>query len=112
MERLRLLWGDSVLRQFAGLLRDGVRVVDKVGRLGGEEFLIILPESDAASAERAVHALQKRINGFSFERVQHKSASFGIAEYRPGESLDSLMERADQAMYRAKANGRDCVETL
>lgn len=104
--------GDSVLRQFAGLLRDGVRVVDKVGRLGGEEFLIILPETDAASAERAVHALQKRINGFSFERVQHKSASFGIAEYRPGESLDSLMERADQAMYRAKANGRDCVETL
>uniref|UniRef100_A0A931GDE7 diguanylate cyclase n=1 Tax=Pseudomonas chaetocerotis TaxID=2758695 RepID=A0A931GDE7_9PSED len=104
--------GDSVLRQFAGLLRDGVRVMDKVGRLGGEEFLIILPETDAAHAEQAVQALQKRINGFSFERVQRKSASFGIAEYRPGESLDSLMERADQAMYRAKASGRDRIEML
>jgi diguanylate cyclase (GGDEF)-like protein len=104
--------GDSVLRQFAGLLRDGVRVMDKVGRLGGEEFLIILPEIDAAHAEQAVQTLQKRINGFSFDRVQRKSASFGIAEYRPGESLDCLMERADQAMYRAKANGRDRIEIL
>ncbi|WP_322981152.1 GGDEF domain-containing protein [Pseudomonas sp. C11] len=104
--------GDSVLRQFAGLLRDGVRVVDKVGRLGGEEFLIILPEIDAVHAERAMQALQKRINGFAFDRVQRKSASFGIAEYRPGETLDSLMERADQAMYCAKANGRDRIETL
>ncbi|MGN0924678.1 diguanylate cyclase [Ectopseudomonas mendocina] len=104
--------GDSVLRQFAGLLRDGVRVVDKVGRLGGEEFLIVLPETDVEHAERAVQALQKRINGFSFDRVERKSASFGIAEYRPGESLDSLMERADQAMYQAKANGRDRIEIL
>lgn len=104
--------GDRVLRQFAGLLRDGVRVVDKVGRLGGEEFLIVLPETDAEHAIRAVQALQKRINGFSFDRVERNSASFGIAEYHPGESLDSLMERADQAMYRAKANGRDRIEVL
>ncbi|MFN3768145.1 MAG: diguanylate cyclase [Ectopseudomonas guguanensis] len=104
--------GDSVLRQFAGLLRDGVRVVDRVGRLGGEEFLIVLPQTDAEHAEQAMQALQTRINGFSFDRVQRKSASFGIAEYRRGESIDSLMERADQAMYRAKANGRDRIEIL
>jgi diguanylate cyclase (GGDEF)-like protein len=104
--------GDSVLRQFATLLRDSVRVLDKVGRLGGEEFLIVLPENDAAQAKQAVQALQQRINGFAFDRVQRKTASFGIAEYRPGESLDSLLERADQAMYRAKASGRDRIEAL
>lgn len=104
--------GDSVLRQFANLLSDHVRAVDKVGRLGGEEFLIILPEIDVAHAEQAMQALQQRINGFAFDRVQRKSASFGIAEYRPGESLDSLMERADQAMYCAKAGGRDRIAIL
>ena len=104
--------GDMVLRQFAALLRDSVRVVDKVGRLGGEEFLILLPESGERQAHLAVQALQQRINGFVFDTVQHKTASYGIAEYRPGESLQCLMQRADQAMYRAKANGRDRIEAL
>lgn len=104
--------GDTVLRQFATLLREGGRIVDRVGRLGGEEFLIALPETDAAHAERAMQVLRERINAFAFERVLHKSASFGVTEYRPGESLDSLLERADQAMYRAKANGRDRIEIL
>ncbi len=53
--------GDSVLRQFAALLRDNVRSVDKVGRLGGEEFLIILPEIDASQAQAAARTLQERI---------------------------------------------------
>lgn len=104
--------GDSVLRQFASLLRDNVREVDKVGRLGGEEFLIVLPEIDGLHARQAVEALQQRIHAFAFNTVQHKTASFGIAEYRPGESLGNLMVRADQALYRAKASGRDCIEML
>ncbi|WAJ39987.1 GGDEF domain-containing protein [Pseudomonas sp. GOM7] len=104
--------GDKVLCQFAALLRDSVRVVDRVGRLGGEEFLILLPEIGARQAQLAVKALQRRINGFEFDTVQSKTASFGIAEYRAGESADNLMLRADQALYRAKAAGRDCIEVL
>lgn len=104
--------GDKVLCQFAALLRDRVRVVDRVGRLGGEEFLIVFPEIDACQAQLAVKALQRRIHDFEFDTVQRTTASFGIAEYRLGESADSLLLRADQAMYRAKAAGRDRIEML
>ncbi|WP_159971045.1 diguanylate cyclase [Pseudomonas sp. 8Z] len=104
--------GDVVLCQFAALLRENVRSVDKVGRLGGEEFLIVLPEIGAPQAELAVRALRQRINGFIFDTVQRKTASVGIAEYCPGESLQDLLLRADQAMYKAKAKGRDCIEVL
>ncbi len=104
--------GDSVLRQFATLLRENVRAVDKVGRFGGEEFLIVLPEIGSHQAVAAVQALRRRIQAFAFDTVERKTASFGIAEYRPGETLETLMARADKAMYRAKASGRDRVEAL
>ena len=104
--------GDSVLRQFATLLRENVRAVDKVGRFGGEEFLIVLPEIGSHQAVAAVQALRRRIQAFAFDTVERKTASFGIAEYRPGETLEALMARADKAMYRAKASGRDRVEAL
>lgn len=103
--------GDSVLRQFAKLLSEHVRAVDKVGRLGGEEFLIVLPEIEGRQARLAVEGLRQRINAFDFDTVVRKTASFGIAEYQPGESQGRLLERVDQALYRAKAAGRDCIES-
>jgi diguanylate cyclase (GGDEF)-like protein len=102
--------GDSVLRQFATLLSDHVHAVDKVGRFGGEEFLIVLPELDAQQARLAVEGLQRRIHGFDFDTVLSKTASFGIAEYLPDEGQERLLERVDRALYRAKAAGRDCIE--
>lgn len=104
--------GDSVLRQFAALLRDNVRSVDKVGRLGGEEFLIILPEIDALQAQTAARTLQERIRQFDFDTVLRKTASFGITHYHGDENPQSMLARADRALYRAKANGRDRIEIL
>lgn len=104
--------GDSVLRQFAALLRDNVRSVDKVGRLGGEEFLIILPEIDASQAQAAARTLQERIRQFDFDTVVRKTASFGVTHYHGDENPQSMLDRADRALYRAKANGRDRIEVL
>ncbi len=104
------LAGDAVLRQFGALLRDHVRSVDKVGRLGGEEFLIVLPGIGAEQAQAAARSLQQRINSFEFETVRHKTASFGITEFKGDASSRALLERADRALYQAKKNGRNRIE--
>lgn len=102
--------GDTVLRQFAQLLRNNVRQVDQVGRLGGEEFLIVLPEINVKQARAAAETLRQRINNHEFETVQHKTASFGVTQYHGKETLQSVLDRVDQALYAAKNNGRDRVE--
>jgi diguanylate cyclase (GGDEF)-like protein len=104
--------GDEVLRVFARVLSDHVREVDTVARLGGEEFALILPETDAdgvaALGERLREALGRarvRLDGADIEIT----ASFGAAEHLAGESADDLLSRADVALYRAKAGGKDKV---
>ena len=94
------------------LLRNNVRSIDKVGRLGGEEFLVILPEIDAEQAQAVARTLQERIHQFDFDTVLRKTASFGITHFRGDENPQSMLERADRALYRAKANGRDRIEVL
>ncbi|WP_339487526.1 GGDEF domain-containing protein [Pseudomonas sp. EL_65y_Pfl2_R95] len=102
--------GDHVLCQFATLLKSHVREVDWVGRRGGEEFLVVLPETNGDHALTVAQLLQQRINAFDFERIGHNTASFGVTELRPGDSLAELLERGDRALYKAKANGRNRIE--
>lgn len=103
--------GDEVLRQVALQLRDSVRHPDVVGRYGGEEFIILLPNSDQnAAAEQAARLCRqirdKTIHAKEFDI--HVSLSIGIAQFKLGEdSWHSLLKRADNAMFRAKNNGRD-----
>lgn len=104
--------GDVVLRQFASLLRNNVRAVDKVGRLGGEEFLIVLPAVDEQQAQAAARTLQQRINSFDFDTVCRRTASFGVTQFLADESLHSMLERVDRALYKAKENGRNRIEAL
>lgn len=103
--------GDSVLRQFSALLRDSVRSVDQVGRLGGEEFLILLPEVGLQQAQAAARSLQQRIRACEFERAGRQTASFGVAQFQQDADPQALLERADRALYRAKASGRDRIES-
>ena len=102
--------GDSVLQEVAGLLQEGERHSDTVGRWGGEEFLIILPESDLEGARSRAEILRKKIEAYPFPVVGSKTASFGIAQFHQGDTETTLLERADQALYKAKQNGRNRVE--
>lgn len=104
--------GDEVLKAAAGCLRDAARTTDLVARYGGEEFLLVLPSTDTDQACVLAERLRARLRemdlGFRPEPV---TGSFGIAEWRAGDTLDSFVTRADDALYAAKRGGRDRVET-
>jgi diguanylate cyclase (GGDEF)-like protein len=103
--------GDLVLRNVARYLREHIREPDIVGRYGGEEFLVLLPDSalEAAieQAGRLCHHLRTTPMVVDGQEL-HITVSIGVAEYRPGrEDWQKLLSRADSAMYQAKARGRD-----
>ncbi len=104
-------FGDEVLRHVAHQLREGVRHPDMVGRYGGEEFLIILPNSDSTAASEQAVRLCKQVREMVVTMKEHEvnvTLSVGIAQFRVGvDTWDTLLNRADNAMYEAKNNGRD-----
>ena len=101
--------GDAVLIGFAGLAQSQLRQVDKVARWGGEEFLIMLPQVKASEAFTALERLRLSMGSQTFTGHPGLNATFsvGLAQARPGESLEHLIERADQALYHAKHAGRN-----
>lgn len=108
------LAGDELLRRVAAALAGAVRAQDAVARWGGEEFILMLPETDleggvevAEKLRRSIAALRLDVGGPEPLGV---TASFGIAEHLPGERLERAVARADAALYRAKHAGRDRVE--
>lgn len=102
--------GDQVLKKLAHILQSGVRNSDIVGRWGGEEFLITCTESDLEGASTLAEHLRTELNSIHFGKVGSITASFGVAAFRKGETKDHFINRADEALYKAKANGRDRVE--
>ena len=104
--------GDEVLRAVAAGLSAQLRAGDQVARYGGEEFLLLLPGTTLAQASVLAERLRVALQGLSVlpDGEQAISASFGLAVWRAGETADQLVRRADLAMYRAKAAGRNRVE--
>lgn len=113
-DQLGHLAGDSVLRELARLLREAVRNVDWVGRYGGEEFVVILPQTRYEEARQTAERLRQEVELHSFragERMTRMTVSVGVATY-PSEKADSaagLLREADLALYRAKEAGRNRV---
>lgn len=103
------LEGDRVIVEVASALEDGRRSNDVVARWGGEEFLVLLPDSDVSTAAEVAEKMRCRIESTIRVGDRHVTASFGVAAHRVGESPDGLFERADSALYAAKHAGRNTV---
>jgi two-component system cell cycle response regulator len=105
--------GDTVLKHFSRVLADGTRKSDVVGRVGGEEFGILMA-ANLIDAQRSCSRLLHSIAGQPLqlgEQILHVTASLGLAEYGDGsETLNDFMKRCDDALYLAKANGRNRLE--
>ena len=108
--------GDAVLRETAARLRSNIRPYDQVGRYGGEEFLVVLPNCDLEQARLQAERMRLRLHSTPMlvdGAELHVSASFGVTVSDGSErSPDVFVRVADEALYRAKASGRNCVSTL
>lgn len=101
--------GDEVLKGFTEIVRAHIRSSDLLCRWGGEEFLLVCPHLDQDNADRLAEKLRQAVEKASFLADIRLTTSIGIAEFKPGESVTRLIERADQALYSAKEAGRNRV---
>ena len=107
------LAGDKVLQLLSKAMRKSLRDVDFIGRYGGEEFVILMPETNAQEALAATEKLRAKVESSPFNFRKERvliTMSFGISEFRPLEDGETVFERADKALYQAKAEGRNrCI---
>jgi diguanylate cyclase (GGDEF)-like protein len=105
--------GDRVIVTFAGFLRSAMAEHHVAGRIGGEEFAILLPGTGLVAARLFAEGARVAFSGLRIEgmpETKQFTASFGVAELARGETITDLLERADKALYLAKNSGRDCVK--
>jgi diguanylate cyclase len=103
--------GDKVLRIIAKTLGTRLRKTDFVGRYGGEEFVLLMPETDQEEALTVAEGVREAIANCPFHFKDQEltiTMSFGITEFHPDDQCDEVFNRADQALYKAKNNGRNC----
>lgn len=103
--------GDSVLIQMSQILSKNIRKIDILGRWGGEEFMIICPNTTAENCKILAEHLREKIEKFTFDSVSKSTASFGVTQYKQNEDEKKLLKRCDDALYEAKNNGRNRVVT-
>lgn len=104
--------GDYVLKALTAIVKANIRAVDIVARWGGEEFMILMPQSDENAAGIAAEKLRKRIEQHYFEQVGNLTVSFGMTSFAINDDSNIFLKRVDDALYRAKEGGRNRVELL
>ena len=104
--------GDQVLQKLAELLSGRIRSHDVLSRWGGEEFLILTPQSDITQAITLAEGLRELVEQYDFGSGLRITISFGVTSHCCGESAEAFVARADTALYEAKRNGRNRVEQL
>jgi diguanylate cyclase len=103
------LVGDDVLKKIAKILSEGIRKSDLIARWGGEEFVILLPESELSSAAKLAEALRVKVAESDFTPVEKVTCSIGVVQWSMGDSSDELLKRVDEKLYQAKNSGRNKV---
>ncbi|MBU3015885.1 transporter substrate-binding domain-containing protein [Poseidonibacter lekithochrous] len=106
------LIGDKVLISIANILKNNIREIDLIGRWGGEEFLIICPYTNKDGIINLCEVLRKKIEEYSFEDCPNQSVSFGATTFVKGDTIDTIISRADKALYKAKNAGRNRAEFI
>lgn len=104
--------GDAVLEQLARTVRSGIRLKDGFGRVGGEEFLLVLKDCSIKSAQKQLVRLMDRIGNSSLMEAHPEvtlTMSAGLTDIRTGDTTETIYSRCDKALYEAKAKGRDCI---
>lgn len=110
------LIGDVILRRMAKLMREMTESMGEVFRYGGEEFLLLIPDVELSTAYTLAEEMRSKVEKLRFisaktkQRLPRLTISVGVSEYIDGEGMESLIERADEAMYRAKNAGRNQVQ--
>ena len=101
--------GDDVLKDITDLISNNIRKTDTFGRYGGEEFIILCPNTTEKGAIALAEKLRAILSDTSLQVVGKVTASFGVASFSENDSIDSLYQRADDGIYQAKNNGRNSV---
>lgn len=104
--------GDKVLVQTASVLSEALRMPDKVGRYGGEEFLVVFPHTTLAQARKIAERMRSAVQKSEFEVSGARPAvtiSLGVTQFQKGEDLEQFLSRVDKALYEAKSGGRNRV---
>ncbi|WP_419766338.1 MAG: diguanylate cyclase [Arcobacter sp.] len=101
--------GDKVLVEISDILKTHIRKTDFVGRFGGEEFVIICPESQEEGVYNLMEIIRKDIEKYDFGKIGKITTSFGVAILKENDTVESILKRADEALYESKNSGRNRV---
>ena len=101
--------GDKILIELTGLVRKAIRNIDILARWGGEEFMIITPNTNLNSTMKLAERLRKEISQHDFYKIENLTCSFGVTAYKEKDNIDSIIKRVDNALYEAKNSGRNKV---
>lgn len=104
--------GDYILFELAKIVGNHIRKSDILARIGGEEFAIIIPETDISNAVALAEKIRKIIENYTFKYVDKITVSIGITSFQDADTIDTIFKRADIALYKAKINGRNRCESV
>lgn len=104
--------GDLVLKKIAEYIKNRIRSIDCLARWGGEEFMILLTDTHISKASVLLEELRQGISNINIQGIDNFTGSFGAVGYSPGDSTDTILFKADNMMYEAKAAGRNCIKCL
>jgi diguanylate cyclase (GGDEF)-like protein len=106
------LVGDSVLQKMVLTIDSHTRKSDFFARWGGEEFVLLLVGTSQKDAMTFAENIRLIISNVKFDRVENVSCSFGVSSYKKSDTIDTMIKRADDALYLAKNSGRNNVKTV